>query len=128
MNERRATQRQRIFKAGTIEFEGAGIHCIIRNVSTMGAGLEVANPVGIPHEITLNILTQHLSRRCYVVWRKQQRLGVIFEGLISSSLHHGDACAEPLRGCTLNFLLLRLAYRADGINMTRLEHPTASTL
>jgi hypothetical protein len=78
MSERRATQRQRVLKAGTIEFEGAGIQCIIRNLSTVGAGLEVANPVGIPHEITLNILTQHLSRRCYVVWRKQQRLGVIF--------------------------------------------------
>jgi hypothetical protein len=78
MNDRRATQRQRVFKAGTIEFEGAGIHCIIRNLSKTGAGLEVANPVGIPHEITLNIPTQHSSRHCYVVWRKQQRLGVIF--------------------------------------------------
>jgi hypothetical protein len=78
MNDRRVTQRQCVFKAGTIEFEGAGIHCTIRNVSATGAGLEVANPIGIPHQITLNILTQHLSRRCYVVWRKQQRLGVIF--------------------------------------------------
>ena len=79
MNERRETQRQRVFKAGTIEFEGAGVDCTIRNLSLTGAGLEVANPVGIPHEITLNILAQHLSRHCYVVWRKKRRLGVIFE-------------------------------------------------
>jgi len=78
MNERRATRRQRVFKAGTIEFEGAGVDCTIRNLSPIGAGLEVANRVGIPHEITLNILTQHLSRHCYVVWRKERRLGVIF--------------------------------------------------
>jgi hypothetical protein len=78
MNERREIRRQRVFKTGTIEFEGAGVDCTIRNVSPIGAGLQVANPVGIPHEITLNILTQHLSRHCYVVWRKENRLGVMF--------------------------------------------------
>jgi hypothetical protein len=57
MNEQRATSRRRVFKAGTIEFDGAAVDCIIRNLSTSGAALEVARPVGIPHEITLNILT-----------------------------------------------------------------------
>jgi hypothetical protein len=60
MNERRAAQRQRVFKAGSIEFDGAGVDCTIRNISALGAGLEVASPVGIPHEVTLRILTQHL--------------------------------------------------------------------
>jgi hypothetical protein len=50
MDERRETRRRRIFKAGTIEFESAGVDCTIRKADR--AGLEVANPVGIPHEIT----------------------------------------------------------------------------
>jgi hypothetical protein len=58
MEERRAAQRQRVFKAGTIEFDGSGIDCTIRNMSPAGAALDVATPVGIPHEITLNIIAR----------------------------------------------------------------------
>ena len=54
MTDRRATNRQRVFKAGTIEFNGQGIECIIRNVSPTGAALEVPSPIGIPHEIVVN--------------------------------------------------------------------------
>ncbi|MGB8603918.1 PilZ domain-containing protein [Bradyrhizobium sp.] len=78
MIERRAAQRKRVFKAGSIEFDGAGVDCTIRNISALGAGIEVTNPVGIPHEVTLRILTQHVRQHCYVVWRKEKRLGVTF--------------------------------------------------
>jgi hypothetical protein len=78
MNERRATSRQRVFKAGTIEFDGAAVDCIIRNVSSGGAALEVASLVGIPHEVTLNILTRNERHHGYIVWRKRKRVGVIF--------------------------------------------------
>jgi hypothetical protein len=46
MKEKRTVARQRVFKAGSIEFDGNGVDCVIRNLSPMGAGLEVANPVG----------------------------------------------------------------------------------
>jgi PilZ domain len=78
MTERRATPRQRVFKAGTIEFDGAGIDCTIRNMSGTGAALEVASLAGIPHEITLNVVTSYIRRPCYVVWRKESRIGVAF--------------------------------------------------
>src|SRR5665811_2525279 len=44
MEERRAAPRQRVFKAGTIEFDGAAIDCTVRNISDLGAGLDVASP------------------------------------------------------------------------------------
>jgi hypothetical protein len=78
MTERRATLRQRVFKAGTIEFDGVGVDCTIRNMSGAGAALEVASPVGIPHEVTLNVLTSYIRRHCYIVWRKEKRIGVTF--------------------------------------------------
>jgi hypothetical protein len=78
MNERRATSRRRVFKAGAIEFDGAAVDCVIRNVSTAGAALEVASLVGIPHEITLNILTCNERLHCYIIWRKGKRVGVVF--------------------------------------------------
>ena len=41
MLEKRTTNRNRVFKAGTIEFGGGGIDCTIRNVSNDGAALDV---------------------------------------------------------------------------------------
>jgi hypothetical protein len=68
----------RLFKAGTIEFDGTGVDCIIRNMSGAGAALEIASPVGIPHEVTLNVATSYVRRQCYIVWRKEKRIGVTF--------------------------------------------------
>ena len=78
MEERRAAPRQRVFKAGTIEFDGAAIDCTVRNISDRGAGLDVAGPCGIPHEVTLNILTRQVRQHCYVIWRNEKRIGVAF--------------------------------------------------
>jgi hypothetical protein len=78
MEERRATYRKRLFKGGTIEFDGSGVDCTIRNMSATGAALDVASPVGIPHEITLNIVSSHERQHCRIVWRKEKRIGVVF--------------------------------------------------
>jgi PilZ domain len=79
MDERRAKYRQRVFKAATIEFGGSGVDCTIRNISPIGAALDVASPVGIPHKITLNIVSRHERQNCHIVWRKEKRIGVIFD-------------------------------------------------
>jgi hypothetical protein len=79
MQERRATQRQRVFKAGSIEFDGCAIDCTVRNMSVGGAALEVATPLGIPHEITLNIPTNSTRQNCRVVWRKEKRIGLAYQ-------------------------------------------------
>ena len=78
MTDRRATARQRVFKSGTIEFDGKGIECIIRNVSPTGAALDVPSPAGIPHEITVNFIAQNIRQHGYIVWRKEKRVGVFF--------------------------------------------------
>lgn len=78
MNEARAAKRQRVFKAGTIEFDGSGVDCTIRNISPIGAALDVASPVGIPHEITLKIASSHERKNCRIVWRREKRIGVVF--------------------------------------------------
>ena len=79
MDEGRRAPRHRVLKAGTITFGGgAGISCTIRNLSDTGAALEVTSPIGIPHEFTLLVETDHSSRQCRVVWRKEHRIGVTF--------------------------------------------------
>jgi hypothetical protein len=78
MQDRRATARRRVFKAGAIEFEGSSVDCTIRNLSPAGATLDVENPLVIPHEITLNLLTNQTRLNGYITWRKQGRVGVMF--------------------------------------------------
>jgi hypothetical protein len=80
MEDRRARPRYRVFKAGTIEFAGSGVDCTIRNMSATGAALDVVSPAGIPHEITLNIVSRHERQNCRIVWRTEKRIGVIFAG------------------------------------------------
>ena len=71
--------RQRVLKAGTIEFSGGTIDCVVRNISETGAALEVASPVGIPAEFNLMISGNTAKRPCQVVWVRDKRIGVTFK-------------------------------------------------
>jgi hypothetical protein len=77
MEEHRIAPRHRVLKAGTIEFGGGAINCMVRNVSAGGAALEVSSPVGIPEHFRLFADGSHLP--CHVVWRKEKRIGVAFD-------------------------------------------------
>ncbi len=79
MRRESSESRLRVFKAGTIEFGRAGIDCTVRNIIDKGATLEVASPIGIPPEITLYVATSQLRRHGYIVWRKEKRIGVVFD-------------------------------------------------
>jgi hypothetical protein len=78
MQDRRATPRQRVFKAASIEFDDAKIDCTIRNLSHSGAALDVLSPVCIPHEITVKMIARQTRHHGYVVWRRDRRVGIVF--------------------------------------------------
>ena len=79
MEERRKVQRHRTLKAGSISFNRAGgVDCRVRNLSTVGACLEVASQIGIPDEFVLVVAADHVKAPCHVVWRTATRLGVEF--------------------------------------------------
>jgi hypothetical protein len=77
MVEKRISQRHRVLKAGTIEFGGGAIDCMVRNISAAGAALDVTSPVGIPEHVTLITDGSHLP--CRVTWRKEKRIGIAFD-------------------------------------------------
>ena len=66
-------------KAGTIEFDGGAINCMVRNMSNIGAALDVNSPVGIPEHFTLVFPADGLDMPCRVAWRKEKRIGVVFD-------------------------------------------------
>ncbi len=78
MENHRTAPRKRVLKAGEIEFGGGAIDCTVRNLSETGAAVSVASPVGIPAEFNLVIVSDHVNRRCRVVWRKENRIGIRF--------------------------------------------------
>lgn len=79
MIEKRAAPRHKVFKRGTIAFGGGGFDCTVRNMSTTGARIELAGPVGLPPSFMLVIEADQFMRRCRPVWRQEQRIGLAFE-------------------------------------------------
>jgi hypothetical protein len=81
MGERRRAARRRAFKAGKIEFGHAGgVRCMIRNLSSSGAFLEIGAPTDLPDKFVLVVLSNLKQRNCQVVWRQRNRFGVAFTG------------------------------------------------
>lgn len=79
MDDKHVTQLQKVIKAGTISFDGSGIDCLVRNMSAVGANLEVESQIGIPASFDLVINVEHSNHHCHVVWRKGRRIGVAFD-------------------------------------------------
>jgi hypothetical protein len=80
MIEKRAAPRHRVLKHGTLAFGGGGgIDCMVRNISSSGARLDIATPVGLPATFTLVIQTDQFMRRCRPVWSNDNRIGVAFD-------------------------------------------------
>ena len=90
-NDHRSTTRHRVLKAATISFGGGAISCAVRNLSDGDASLEVASPVGIPESIVLEM--DGGGRRCSVIWRKEERIGVRFIDFKTSRNRHSSRAA-----------------------------------
>jgi len=79
MDEHRNAPRNRVLIAGTVEFAGSSVSCMVRNISATGAALDVGSSVGIPEQFTLRLPTDGQRLPCQVLWRKERRVGVVFE-------------------------------------------------
>ncbi|MBV9556443.1 MAG: hypothetical protein JO254_05150 [Pseudolabrys sp.] len=79
MNERRKVPRFRTLKGGSITFDRvAGLPCIIRNLTNLGACIDVEGHTTVPNNFSLIIQPEIICRDCAVIWRNGQRVGVEF--------------------------------------------------
>jgi hypothetical protein len=76
--ERRAKRRHKVLKGGTVSFDDSGVACLVRNLSTSGATLELASSVSLPTSFTLEIKADQFIRRCRRVWGRDKHIGVAF--------------------------------------------------
>jgi hypothetical protein len=77
--EKRLAPRHRVFKGGTIAFDGNGIVCTVRNLSSNGAAIEMHNAVKLPPSFMLIIEADDFIRRCRPVWSNEKRAGLEFD-------------------------------------------------
>ena len=78
MDENRRINRRRVLKSAIIEFDRSAYSCAVRNLSEVGAALDVPYAVTIPHEFKLTVQSHQMSWHCRVIWRRENRLGVEF--------------------------------------------------
>ncbi len=78
--ERRSQVRHKVLKGGTLAFDGGGsVDCTVRNISQIGARVDIASPIGVPASFTLYIASEHFMRHCHRVWSSERRIGVVFD-------------------------------------------------
>ena len=81
MRERRRVQRTRVLKSAKIilNHQASIYDCSARDLSNLGACLQLSSTLGIPDSFDLTFDAARSSRPCRVVWRTKDRLGVSFE-------------------------------------------------
>ena len=80
--EKTRQHRPRVLKGGSIlsGINNSAINCTLRNMHKGGAELRVPVGVPIPQEFLLYVPVDGVGYRSIVRWRKQDRIGVEFNG------------------------------------------------
>jgi hypothetical protein len=80
MLEKRQVQRTRVLKGAKIILDNRSslFDCTVRNLTNLGASVHLASSVGIPDVFALSFDFGRSSRRCRVIWRTENKIGVAF--------------------------------------------------
>ncbi len=70
---------RRVLKGGTVEFGGTVLPCLVKNISSSGAALEINSPLWFPDRFLLVIPSEQFRKICEIVWRQERRVGVRFQ-------------------------------------------------
>jgi CheY-like chemotaxis protein len=79
-SDKRAAARKRMLKGGIITFGGRQMTqgCVVRDISSSGARLQVRHPIGVPDTFELIIELDGIEVPCEVVRRGASEIGVRF--------------------------------------------------
>ena len=78
MQERRKVTRTRVLKAAKMLGRITSVIDWFAGLTSRGAGLEVSNANELPESLDLTLDAGHSIRRCRLVWRKLNKVGVEF--------------------------------------------------
>jgi hypothetical protein len=79
--DRRSIVRTLVIKSARLSFgEEAGAHpCTVRDVTNRGAGIYAPGLKAVPLDFALSFDNFRTARRCRLIWRHRDFLGVAFE-------------------------------------------------
>jgi hypothetical protein len=81
MQERRKSARSRVLKGAKLVLGASSvIDCVVRNVTNIGARVQIANTVELPEALGLTFDGGYTVRPCRIVWRSVTETGVEFSG------------------------------------------------
>ena len=78
MQERRKIIRSRVLKSAKLLFGASWINCVVRNLSTDGARVQIPNTAGLPETLTMTFDGGRTLRSCRIVWRTSNETGLAF--------------------------------------------------
>jgi hypothetical protein len=78
MEEKRKHQRTEINEPAYVSSGGSVMSCVVRNISSEGAAIDIENPVFVPQRFRLVIARDSSVRDCEIIWIQQKRIGVAF--------------------------------------------------
>jgi PilZ domain len=78
MEEKRKHQRTEINEPAYVSAGGSVMRCMVKNISSEGAAIDVDNPVFVPGQFRLVIASDSSTRDCQVIWIREKRIGVAF--------------------------------------------------
>ena len=76
--EARRAKRRQVLDMGLIRFGDMSVRCLLRDLSEVGAALDVGPRSGIPDQFTLIVVPKKKIYSCNVMWRMGRRIGVVF--------------------------------------------------
>lgn len=78
MEEKRKHQRTEINEPAYVSAGGSVMRCVVRNISSDGAAIDVENPAFVPSRFRLVIASNSITHDCTVIWIREKRIGVAF--------------------------------------------------
>jgi hypothetical protein len=78
VEERRKSPRDLIEEPAYISSGGSVIGCVLRNISTEGAAIDVENAAFVPARFRLIIARDNSVHECAISWIQQNRIGLTF--------------------------------------------------
>ena len=117
--EQRQQKRVSTLKKGRIVFNNGhcAVDCTVRNISDIGAGLQLPGYVDLPAMFTL-IIKGGAERECAVVWSANDKLGMHY------GVRYIDACQAPQTESSRHLLLRRIGSIQDQLDELRREIET----
>ena len=81
MEEKRKHPRNEIDEPAYVSSGGSVMSCVVRNISSVGAAIDVENPAFVPASFKLVLAKDSTVHECRIIWIQQNRIGVIFTAM-----------------------------------------------